>query len=112
MGFLGSQQLVSNTILNKNGNRGQSTVEYIMLLSMIAVLAISVLNNARVRAFLGPESKVLENIRTYMEYAYRTGSTTSSGAGQSFEYSGFHDSYYNTQEGMTRFFTTEGRYPD
>lgn len=90
-------------------SRGQSLVEYILLLAVLSALAFTVFNNRRIKEFMAGKG-FLESIRKGMEYSYRYGRELKTASdyerGATFEYaSRAHDSYYNSEKDETRFFT-------
>lgn len=90
--------------------RGQSSVEYILLLAVMVTISFSIYNSEQFQKFLGPESEFFDKIKKNMSYSYRhghSGSVDSSSYGSGDE----HHTYFN--EGETRFFTHSGgaQYP-
>lgn len=101
----------NNYLLN---TRGQSVVEYILLLAVLSALGFTVFNNARFKDFMAGKG-FFENIRKGMEYSYRYGRELKSASdyerGSTFEYTSYsHDSYYNTEKDQSRFFTGVNKY--
>lgn len=94
-------------------SRGQSIVEYILLLAVLSALAFTVFNNARFKEFMAGKG-FLEGIRKGMEYSYRYGREMKAGdyeRGANFGYNSYaHDSYFNSEKNETRFFTGVTKY--
>ncbi len=89
--------------------KGQSVVEYILLLVVVSALSITVLNNRKFKEFVGGETGLFVAIRKSMEYSYRYGRELNADAdydaAMSFNYqSNKHDTYFNTKENTSRFF--------
>ena len=89
---------------------GQSAVEYILLLAVLASLSFSVLNSAAFKDFMAGNSGLFLTIRKGMEYSYRYGvpvtQETDLEKARDFDLqTNEHDLYYNSKEGASRFFT-------
>ncbi len=89
--------------------RGQSAVEYILLLAVISALSVTLINNRRFKEFIGGEAGLFVGIRKGMEYSYRYGRALSSDEeydeSMNFNYqTNKHDTYFNAQENSSRFF--------
>ena len=95
-------------ILNKHG---QSTVEYILLLSVVVSLIYVVINSARFKEIMGEGGTLGTNMRLESEWHYRFAkprnglTTTWSGA------SADHPSYWNSARGATHFIGPKEPYP-
>ncbi len=97
-------------------NRGQSVVEYILLLAVLSSLAFSVFNNRRFKDFLGGEKGFFLSLRKGIEYSYRYGRAMSADEdvedALSFEYqTNKHDTYFNPKENKSHFFGGTSAYP-
>jgi len=94
-------------------NKGQSALEYILLLMVVVSLSATVFKSDAFKNFMGPDSVYFEALRKRFEYTYRFGSPPIPGTaeGDSNAYSTRHDNYYNTTRGQTRFFTPVESYP-
>ena len=76
--------------------KGQSTVEYVLLLGVVALLVTAFLKSERLRSFLGPDGEMFEEYARYMGYTYRHGREGQyTGANFQEDYIGPHDSYTN-----------------
>jgi hypothetical protein len=56
-----------------NSKKGQSLVEYLLLLAVLISLSISILNSEALRNLIGPNSAFFETIERYLEFSYRHG---------------------------------------
>lgn len=98
-----------NLFLN---NRGQTAVEYIMLLSVISVLTFSVINSKKFKDFMGPDSSFFAAIRSQVEFSYRHGySNRVENDKTNNNYTSTHETYYNIEQSKSRFFTGGNQYP-
>lgn len=97
-------------LLNK---KGQSLIEYLLLLLVISSVAFGIFNHPRLKKFIGPNSSYFNALKRGMEYSYRYGNDLPDG-----DYSdvGFdnstnaHSLYLNKKEGQSRFFATQEAY--
>ena len=88
---------------------GQSVVEYILLLLVIVSLSLTIYNNPRFREFLGPNSEFFTAVKDNVQYSYRHGLQ---GFQDNTSYNGTnHPTYFNDDQGQTRFFIPRERYP-
>jgi len=97
------------------GRRGQSSVEYILLLAVIAIFAIGLLNHPRIKKYFSGEGSLFASYTRYIEFTYRNGYFEDKGKGWKADddyggYSGEHDSYKGNMD--TRFFTHKTAYPN
>jgi hypothetical protein len=72
-------------------NRGQSVVEYIMLLAVVGTLIVTVMNSALIKDLLGDSSSFFGEMRRYLEITYQYGSYKKDDPSDN--YSGIHDTY-------------------
>jgi hypothetical protein len=93
-------------------SEGQSTVEYILLLAVLVSLGLSVMNSARLKQFLGPNSAFFAKLRDRIEYSYRHGNSGLSSTDSSDYEGGNHNTYTNPETGGSRFFLPQEPYPD
>jgi Flp pilus assembly pilin Flp len=89
-------------------NKGQSAVEYILLLALIASITFAVTKNRNFQAFIKGDSGLFSTMRKGMSYTYRYGREYIEGseaeAAMSFEYdSPNHELYLNKKENQSRF---------
>ena len=97
-----------NTVFLKN-KKGQSVVEYILLLAVISSIGFSVYNNRKFKEFLGGNSGFFAELRKGMEYSYRYGRPLNAEVNydeaMEFNYgSNRHHTYYNEKSGRSHFF--------
>lgn len=97
--------------LNKIGNAGQGSVEYILLTLVVIAMTSAVFSNDKFRNFFGKNSTVFIALRDRMEYSYRYCTNKYSTASGNTGYGDKIDSYYNNETSNTRFFTTKQKYP-
>lgn len=95
--------------------RGQSAVEYILLLAVISSISYAFFNNAKFKAFFGKNSGYFTSLRQGMSYSYRYGrelkGDTDFDTAMSFDYrSPQHDTYYDRRTNKSRFFTGVNEY--
>lgn len=90
-------------------HRGQSVVEYVLLLAVISAIGMTFLNNKNFKEFVSGEGGLFYGIRRSMAYSYRYGRELNSEVNydeaMNFSYgSNKHDTYFNTKENTSRFF--------
>ena len=95
-------------VLLKN-KKGQSVVEYILLLAVISSIGYSFYNNRAFKEFIRGDVGLFANLRKRMEYSYRYGREMNEDVdhaeAMSFQYqTNKHDTYYNSTTGISRFF--------
>ena len=95
---------------------GQSAVEYILLLAVLSSLGYTFYNNKRFTDFLKGKDGMFTSMKKGMSYSYRYGlelkKNTPFEERADFEYtSNKHDTYMNTDENQSRFFTGKSAYP-
>ncbi len=97
----------------KQHEEGQTAVEYIMLMAVIVIFALTVFRSDAFRNILGEESYVFDLLKNSLEYNY-----VHAGAGldpQDFNfesrYQSPHSSLINERKGITHFYITL-KYPD
>jgi hypothetical protein len=98
-----------------NGRLGQSTIEYVLLLAVIAIFALGLLNHPKIKNFFSGEGSLFAHYTRYIEFTYRHAYFEDKGkswqADEDYEnYSGQHDSYKGASD--TRFFTHKEAYPN
>lgn len=99
---------IENILLNE---KGQSVVEYIMLLAVISLITFSVINSGKFKDFMGEDSAFFAGLRSQIGYSYRHGYLNSEADRSDANYSGPHETYYNIDDGQTRFFSGGEQYP-
>lgn len=93
-------------------NKGQTSIEYILLLSVVVSIVFAVFKSRYFADFFGPESAVFERVKVTIEYSYRHGlggRRSTPKAGRGLYSNGRHDSYGN--QGRSRFFVVKS-YPE
>ena len=98
-----------------NSSRGQSAVEYIMLLAVISSLTYVVLNNKQFKDFMKGDAGLFATMKRGMTYSYRYGRdlTTAKDYDQAvgFEYTTTaHDQYVDQSKNESHFFMGLGEY--
>ncbi len=91
--------------------KGQGVVEYLLLLLVISSLLFSILRSRAFQDFIGEDSVLFQSLLSGYQYSYRHG-TIGRIEDDTSTYTDNHDSYVNTQEGGTRFFTPRNPYPN
>lgn len=102
----------SKNIFLKN-SKGQSTIEYILLLLVVSFLGFSVLRSDRFKKFFGKDSAFFNTMAAQVQYSYRHGrlGTQSQIESDTFDYSGRHDTYKDNEKDESRFFIQLDKYP-
>ena len=90
--------------------RGQSLVEYIMLLAVLSSLGFSLYNSKRFKAFIGGNQGLFSTMRKGISYSYRYGRELRGNIDfdekMNFDYkTNKHDTYFNAAQGNSHFFT-------
>ena len=81
--------------MEKLNNKGQSTIEYVLLLAVLMVLVTTVLSNQRFQNLLGPNGSLFRQYADVISYTYRHGVSGKNYQDQT-GYSGSdHDTYGN-----------------
>jgi Flp pilus assembly pilin Flp len=96
-------------------SRGQSAVEYILLLAVIASLTFGVLKNKKFKDFMNGKSGLFVALKDGMEYSFRYGrelnSDIDSDQAANFSYqTNKHDLYYNPTANQSHFFSGADKY--
>ena len=102
------QRTFISEISKDRKDRGQSTVEYILMLAVVASLAAMILNSERFKKTLGADSEIFKKFAQRLEFTYRHGV---SGAGDPTSRTppfGMHETYF---KGASRIFMPTGKYP-
>jgi hypothetical protein len=101
--------LLDKTVAN---TKGQSVIEYILLLSVIAGLGSAVMNNKKFKGFLSGKDGMFLTMKKGMAYSYRYGIEYNNGMVYDFDYSSpKHPTYMNAEAGSSHFFTNGKKYP-
>lgn len=105
---------LQNIIFLRN-EKGQSAVEYILLIAVLSSVGYSFYNNRRFKEFIGGEKGLFVALRKGMEYSYRYGrpldETIDYEKAMEFDYNTKeHDLYYSKNDNRTHFFTGTNSY--
>ena len=84
-------------------HRGQSTVEYILLLAVVISLIYTITNSQRFRDLLGEGGSFATTMKSEMEWNYRFGSQGRTTTTTITFPNAFHPTYYNTARNTTHF---------
>lgn len=93
--------------------KGQSLIEYILLLLVISSVAFGIFNHPKLKQFIGPNSSYFNALRRGMEYSYRYGNDLPDGDYSEVNFdnsTNAHPLYLNKAEGQSRFFANEVEY--
>lgn len=95
--------------------KGQSLVEYVLLLAVLSSLGYSVYNGKRFKEFLAGDQGLFLTMRKGIAYSYRYGREYRKDIDfdekMEFDYqSNKHDTYFNAEENSSRFFTGQEAY--
>ncbi|GAB4015303.1 MAG: hypothetical protein Fur0010_14170 [Bdellovibrio sp.] len=91
----------NKSFFDLKNQQGQSTVEYLLLLLVVAVLSFSIYNSARFKNFLGPDSQFFSIVKSKIEFSYRHGHDSQDDTGDLSNHKTF-----KTDAGESRFFST------
>ncbi len=94
--------------------RGQTVVEYILLLAVSVSLVITFYKSATFKSLFGDQGAIGQTYKMESEWGYRHAFIAGPKSGAtSGPYTSAHDhpSYYNPSEGTTRFFGPNDPYP-
>lgn len=97
--------------------KGQSMVEYILLLAVLSSLGYAFYNNKRFKDFMKGTDGMFATMKKGMSYSYRYGRNYNStevnfDEAESFDYgSNKHDLYFNSKDGKSHFFSGDDPYP-
>ncbi|OFZ14390.1 MAG: hypothetical protein A2X86_05970 [Bdellovibrionales bacterium GWA2_49_15] len=98
-------------MVQSRNDRGQSTVEYILMLAVVASLAATILNSERFRKTLGKDSVLFNKFARTLEYTYRHGVYgTLDDTPRSPPFGNEHNTYY--KGGQSRFYMSRTKYPE
>ena len=102
-------------IIFLRNSKGQSAVEYILLIAVLSSVGFSFYNNRRFKEFIGGEKGLFVALRKGMEYSYRYGRSMDESVeyekAMDFRYeSRDHDLYYSKADTRTHFFTGTNAY--
>lgn len=86
-----------------SSQRGQSVVEYVMLMAVVGTFVTTLMNSRLIKDLLGPNSGFFNSMRTYIETTYQYGHYTPT-KNQSYSDGDVHDTYAENPS-MSRFWT-------
>ena len=94
------------------GQRGQSTVEYLLLTAVVISIAYTIINSQRFRDLLGNEGRFVRDMRAETEWNYRHGLRGRATGPVQVRYPpGLHPTYYNSGRGASHFIAPVDPYP-
>ncbi len=99
----------SQLIENVNSERGQSVVEYILLLAVIVSLAYSMYSNPKFKTFFGKDG-FFAKMKVGIESSYRYGIESTEPADAYNYMTPQHKTYYNSTQNSSRFFSPLDEY--
>jgi hypothetical protein len=88
--------------------KGQSVVEYILLLVVVMSLSATVYNSDAFKKFMGPNSEFFKALSDSIEFSYRHGLQ---GFEDTTDYNSLNHPTY-TDGSKTRFFLPQSQYPE
>lgn len=91
-----------------SNQKGQSTVEYILLLTVVVIAVMSVFKSKLFVENFGKDGKILVSYKKQFEFAYRNGFPYD---GQDYDYDNLHPTY-SRGTGESRFFVPKDAYPE
>ena len=92
-------------------NKGQTAVEYILMMAVIASIILTIVTSDAFRSLFGEDSRVFLTFKNYIEHTYRHSFNGEGDATGTYgDFSGFHDSYTQDGGGDTRFFLVKEPY--
>lgn len=109
-----SQRLLSQRLLSQRllSQRGQTMVEYILLLAVSVALVVTFYRSAAFQRYFGSEGRLGQQYKAEAEWGYRhafiKGRTPESNQPKST--ASEHSSYYSQERGSSRFFSASDPY--
>lgn len=91
--------------------RGQTMVEYILLLAVVVSLVLTFYRSSLFQSLFGAEGRWAVMIKTKSEFAYRHGSPKGQAVSRDTRDGANHPSYFNRERGDTHFFSSRYAYP-
>lgn len=102
--------LISNRSTGIN-SFGQTTIEYILLLSVVMVIILTVMNNPLVQRFTA-KGNFIKEITILMQFSYRHSRSGNTNEKYPPDYSKPDHVSYSQNNGESRFFGPASSYPD
>lgn len=96
-----------------NNQRGQTVVEYILLLAVAMSLIVTFYRSATFQRLFGDQGELGQLYKQEAEWGYRHAHISGRKPGPSLpiESAEDHSSYYNAEKSQTRFFGPNANYP-
>lgn len=92
-------------------SKGQSTVEYILLLVVVASLATTVFKSDAFKELFGEDSSFFATVKKRVQFTYRHAIEDEKETDEyNYDQGTKHYSYYNEEESRTRFFLPLAEY--
>lgn len=92
--------------------RGQSTVEYLLLLAVVIALLTTVFNSARFKALIGENGQFAQAIKAETQWNYRHGLPGRDPNTPQISFPGAtHPTYFNSARSTSHFFAPKDPYP-
>lgn len=86
--------------------KGQTVVEYILIMGVVTTVAVSVINSDAFKRLLGKDSEVFSQYGSYIQYSYRHAHPGSGDMSVDDDYANQgHRSYVDPATNESRFFT-------
>lgn len=93
-------------------NKGQSTVEYVLLLGVIVLMVTAALRSDALQNFVGADGEFFNEYSKFISYTYRHGRPgTITGAAQENQYQSIDHDTYSTPNGSPHFAIPANIYP-
>lgn len=91
-------------------SRGQSVVEYLLLLFVIVGLSTAIIRSEGFQTIMGEDSFFFQKLKQKQEYSFRH--THFTDIVDDTSYTGEHHSYINPTSNVSRFFAPAEEYPE
>lgn len=90
--------------------KGQTTVEYILLLAVVISFTVGIFQSQRFQEFMGSDSDFFQIIKQRLEYNYRHAYLPED-PDNNLDVQAKHDSFYDSESDSSRFFSGIREYP-
>lgn len=99
--------------MNFHSEKGQSMVEYLLLLAVAVSIVVTFYNSSFFQSLFGQNGSVSQSVKSANEWGYRHGFYTprTQGTPEVYQSVESHPSYYNHNKGKGRFFGPNDVYP-